>query len=331
MAACQDAKNPGNKDKAVHLVETITVTKAPLQTTRVTTGSLEAFNTVHIFNEESGRIKDLPYYPGDLVQADSEIAVLDSSLIQAELDKATASFKQTELNYKRISKLIPSNLASEDELARAKTAVDEAKASMKLLETRLSHTRIRAPFTGVISERLKEPGDVVPLHSHILTLFEPGTLIIKLNLSEILLTNIDKGYPVKLRIDALGDQHFSGTVTRKYPTIDPVTRQGIIEVILDPVPPGALPGQLTRVTIDAQTQPVRSLPLAVVRHDTRGEYVFKVNNNKAEYTPVRTGIQMGATIEIIDGLQDGDVVVSKGFLGLRHNKEVKINDKTTNK
>jgi len=330
VVACDDAKNP-KKDKSEHLVETLTVKKSPLQTTRISTGSLEALNTVHIFNEESGRIETLPYYPGDVVQSDSELVVLDGSLVQAELDKANAVYKQAQLNHKRISKLIPRNLASEDELARAKTAVDETRATVKLLETRLSHTRIRAPFNGIISERLMEPGDVVPLHSHILTMFDPATLIIKVPLSEILLTNIDNGYAVKIRIDALGDKEFSGTVSRKYPTIDPVTRQGIIEVKLDPVPERALPGQLARVSINAQTQPLRSLPLIAVRHDTRGEYVYKLNKTKVEYTPVRTGVQMGDSIEIIDGLQDGDVVVSKGFLGLRNNKEVKIKEKTASK
>ena len=327
LSACQDdGKNEPKKSKAAHLVETILVKKEPLRTRRIVLGSLEAKSTVQIFNEESGRIIKLPYYPGDEVKAGDELVVLDSTLIQAEADKATATYKQAQLDYKRVIKLMPRNLASEDELARAKTAVDEAKAELNLQEARLRHTQIKAPFDGVISQRLKEPGDVVPLHSHILSVFDPHTLIIKLDISEILLANIDKGYKVRIRIDALGDQDFDGTVSRKYPTIDPVTRQGVIEVTLDPVPTGAQPGQLCRVTIEGTTPPLRSVPLSVVRHDTRGEFVYKINNDKAEYTSVRTGVQMGASVEIIEGLNDGDQVVSKGFLGLRNGKTVKITD-----
>ena len=325
LSACQDDGKAGSKKaKAGHLVETILVKKEPLRTRRIALGSLEAKSTVQIFNEESGRIIKLPYYPGDEVKAGDELVVLDGTLIQAEADKATAAYKQAQLDYKRVVKLMPRNLASEDELARAKTAVDEAKAELDLQDARLNHTQIRAPFDGVISQRLKETGDVVPLHSHILSVFDPHTLIIKLDISEILLANIDKGYQVKIRIDALGDIDFNGTVTRKYPTIDPVTRQGVIEVTLDPVPPGAQPGQLCRVTIEGTTQPLRSVPLSVVRHDTRGEFVYKINQDKAEYTAVRTGVQMGASIEIIEGLNDGDQIISKGFLGLRNGKTVKI-------
>jgi hypothetical protein len=81
---------------------------------------------------------------------------------------------------------------------------------------------------------------------------------------------------------------------------------------------------LCRVTIEGTTQPLRSVPLSVVRHDTRGEFVYKINQDKAEYTAVRTGVQMGASIEIIEGLNDGDQIISKGFLGLRNGKTVKI-------
>lgn len=324
VSACQDNTSATTKKSNTHLVETITVKREPLATKRIVTGTLEALRTVRVFNEESGRIQSLPYYAGDKVKMGDQLVVLDSDLIQAELDKTMATYNQAQLDYKRVIKLIPRKLASDDELARAKTAVDEANAEVRILKTRLSHTRIHAPFNGIISERLKEPGDVVPVHSHILTIFDPNTLIIKLHVSEILLANIDKGYKVNIRIDALGDEAFNGIVTRKYPTIDPVTRQGIIEVTLDPIPAGAQPGQLSRVTIEATTQPLRSVPLAIVRHDTRGEFVYKLNNGKAEYTAVRTGIQMGSSIEIIDGLEDGDQVVSKGFLGLRNGKKVKI-------
>jgi RND family efflux transporter MFP subunit len=320
----QFAKKGGKKQ----LVEVVEVIRAPLTTTRIVTGTLEATRTVHIYNEEQGRIQKLPAYPGDRVKNGELIVELDNTLIRAELDKAIASYKQALLDYKRLKKLKPRKLASEDEIARAETAVEQARAEKVLQETRLARTTISAPFDGLISERLKEPGDVVALHEHILTVYDPDTLIAKVQVSEIILHNIQLDSQVALRIDALGDQQFNGKVTRKYPTINPATRQGTLEVTLNPAPEGAFPGQLVRVRIDGQTIPLTSLPLAAVRHDTQGEYVFKIGKeNKAQYTPVKTGIQIGERVEIIEGLSDGDKVVSKGFLNLRNNAAVKVKAK----
>ncbi len=333
LTGCSDdSKSAKNRKSAPHPVEVVTLNRAPLQSVRTLSGSLEASNTVHIYNEELGKITQLPFHPGDRVEKDALLAVLDDTIIQAEYDKARATYEQAKLNYQRIVKLIPKKLASDDELARARTSVDEARAERDLLQARLNHTRILAPFNGVISERMKEPGDVLPLHTHVLTLFDPDSLIIKLHISEILLANIQEQDAVRIRIDALGDQQFSGFISRKYPTINPVTRQGTIEVSLKPVPAGALPGQLARVTIETQTPPLRTLPLGVVRHDARGEFVYRVDSeNRVEHVPVRTGIQMGGVIEILEGLQDGDRIVSKGFLGLRTGKTVKVvnSDPTT--
>jgi membrane fusion protein (multidrug efflux system) len=318
----QKAKKKGAKK---HSVEVVVVERAPLTTTRIVTGTLEATRTVHIYNEAQGRIKQIPFHPGDPVKAGDLLVELDDRLIRAELDKAIATYKQAVIDHKRLLKLKPRKLASEDEIARAETAVEQARAEKVLQETRLAYTQIKAPFDGLISDRLKEPGDVVALHDHILTIYDPNTLIAKVHVSEIILHNIGLNSEVALRIDALGDKEFKGVVTRKYPVINPATRQGTIEVTLSPAPVGAFPGQLSRITIAGQTIPLKSLPLSVVRHDTRGEYVFRVDKeNKAEYTTVQTGIQIGDRIEIIEGVEIGDKIISKGFLNLRNKSLVTI-------
>jgi len=289
------------------------------------TGSLEASNTVEIYNEEQGRIIKMPVYPGDQVKKGDVIVELDNTIIKAELDKAVAAHKQAKLDYKRILKLKPRKLASEDEVARAATAVELTRAELALQQAKLNHTVIRAPFSGLISERFKEPGDIVSLHSHILTIYDPESLIAKINVSEIILQSIKVSQHVNLRIDALGDVLVSGTVIRIHPVINTSTRQGIIEIKIDNTPDGTYPGQLVRVKINGQTKPLPYLPLHTVRHDTRGEYVFRINKeSKAEYTSIKTGIQLGEQIEIVSGLIKGDRVVSKGFLKLRNNTLVKI-------
>lgn len=324
LTACSDAKKSPKKDPA-KTVEIIQLDRQPIEVNRIIPGSLEAIQTVNIFNEEEGRITQIHFYEGDTVQQDAILLELDGRLIQAQLDKAKATLNQANLDLKRLTRLVPSQLASEDQLARARTSVEQAQAESRLLQIRLKHMQIRAPFAGKISSRFKEPGDVVPTYSHILTLINPHALKARLYVSEILLSHITKDAQMSLRIDALGETLFPARILRVHPTVDPQTRQGVVEVQLDPVPEGALPGQLCRLYLQTTTSPLRTLPIAALRHDAEGEYVYRVDQqNKSRYTRVKTGLQLNDRVEILEGLEIGDKVIVKGIIGLRDGSTLKI-------
>ncbi|MDH5178750.1 MAG: efflux RND transporter periplasmic adaptor subunit [Gammaproteobacteria bacterium] len=324
LGACSDAPDKQAKKAKGKQVEVTNVARTPIQVTRIIAGSLEATHSVEIFNEEQGRITSLPLFEGDRVEKDAVLVELDSSLIQAQLDKANATLRQAELDLKRIRRLMPSQLASEDQLAKANTSLLQSKAEVTLLETRLAHTRIRAPFAGSISARYREPGDVVPIHTHILSLIDPTTLKARFKVSEILLANIQKDTQVDLRIDALGDTRYPARILRVHPVIDPLTRQGVVEVELNPVPAGALPGQLCRLYLTSVTNPLKTIPLAALRHDARGEYVFRVDKDISRQTRVKTGLQLNDRVEILEGLETSDQVIVKGIIGLRDGKPIEI-------
>lgn len=323
LSACGNDKQASKKDSS-KTVEIMHVDRLPIQVTRIISGTLEATQTVHIFNEEPGRITQIHFYEGDAVAKDALLLELDGSLIEAQLDRARATLNQAKLDLKRLKRLAPSQLTSEDELARAQTTVEQALAESKLLQTRLRHTQIRAPFAGKISARFKETGDVVPLHSHILTLINPHALKARLHVSEILLSQLQKDARLNLRIDALGDTHFPARILRVHPVVDPQTRQGVVEVLLDPVPVGAIPGQLCRLYLQTRTPPLRTIPLAALRHDAEGEYVYRVVQDKSRYTRVKTGLQLNDRVEILEGLEIGDKVIVKGIIGLRDGSKLKI-------
>lgn len=323
LTACDQTKQASPRQQTATPVEVATVSRSPLVAHRILTGSLQAVSTVRIFNEEEGRITNLPYYQGDAVEKDAILASIDDNLIQAELKKAEANLKQAKVDVKRINSLYRKKLASEDELARTQTAFETASAEVSLLKTRLSHTQIKAPFSGIISERLKETGDVVPVHSHILTIFDPAEIKIVVPVSELLLSNIKTNDTVRVRIDALGEQQYPATVKRIFPTIDPQTRKGMMEVQFATIPDGARPGQLCRVTVDTQTTPRRNVPFAAIRHDSQGEFLYRLTpDNKVESVRVQTGILLGNQMEILEGVEVNERVVVKGFIGLRDGKKV---------
>ncbi len=102
-------------------------------------------------------------------------------------------------------------------LTRAKTKVLLDTAEFNLQKKRLSYTRINAPWDGIISERKAEPGDVLPLHTHFLSLIDTSALIVKVAISELYLSRIHQGDSIHFIIDALGTTVWNGKVLRIYP------------------------------------------------------------------------------------------------------------------
>lgn len=288
------------------------------------TGTLRHRRILRIYSQEEGRVIELPVYEGDNVNAGDLLARLDEQLLLAELDKAEATTRQAQVNLNRIIDLDKRQVASQDELTRARTALEVARADEKVLTTRIGYARITAPFNGVITERLVEPGDVKARHSHLLTLADPASLITEITVSELLLPHLHTGQPVDVAIDALGSRVFTGKISRIHPALDPITHHGKLEITLDPVPGGARAGQFVRVTLTTEAIPRLMIPFRALRRDRSSEYVFIHQDGRAVRKEVRSGIHIETEVEILDGLQPGQQVITQGFLGLSNGKKIKV-------
>jgi membrane fusion protein (multidrug efflux system) len=327
LAGCQPASDAGGeqarRERPPLLVETTVATSRPIAHAVTRTGTLRALREVRLFNQEEGQVAAAPFHEGARVEAATVVARLDDTLLRAQLAKATATRKQAASDLERLTRLKSRAMVSDDELNRAETAVQVAEAEQMLLQTRLGYARVVAPFTGIVSERRVEPGDVAPRFTHLLTLFDPESLVIEVTLSELLMPQVTPSSEVPVRIDALGETAHPGRVLRVHPTVDPRTRLGLVEIALEPPPAGALPGQLGRVDLRLPATVRRVIPYPALRRDTRGEYVFRVVDGKAQRTKVRSGLLIGQEVEIVEGLDDGDRVVLRGFLGLNDGSAVR--------
>jgi membrane fusion protein (multidrug efflux system) len=312
------------KSDPVHLVETAPVVSDSLSVVRTRTGTLRALREVKIYTQEEGRITALPVYEGDRVKTGDVVVRLDDALIKAQLARATATRKQAEQNFNRLKELRGKKLVSEDEYTRSQTQLEVSEADEQLLRTRLGYTTIESPLNGVVSERLSEPGNVAERNQHLLTISDPSSLVTELPVSELILPDLAVGDVARVRIDALGERVYEGRITRIYPTLDPLTRRGTIEVEIAPVPEGAVPGQLCRVELSTRAASRRVIPFSALRRDETSEYVYVVDDKgRAQRVDVTSGLRLGEKVEIRQGLEDGQQVVTRGFLNLIPGKPVK--------
>jgi len=287
-----DEKAPAKKRSAKTLpaVETAQAEVQSLDHKITLTGTLKPKRTIHFYNQAQGMLVELPFHEGDKVNKGDLLARLDDTIIKTEYNKANATLKQAHIDYGRLEKLAKTNLTSKELLVRAKTQVALDQSEYNLQKKRLSYTQVEVPWNGVISERLVEPGDVLPLHTHFMSLIDTSSLIVNISLSELYLSKIKQGDTISYQIDALGKDSWSGKVLRIYPQINAQTRKGLVEVKLNPIPQGARPGQLARISLVTEKEAVLVIPLSAIRYDQQGAYVFVVDdNNKIERTNIVTG------------------------------------------
>ncbi|MBT8118358.1 MAG: efflux RND transporter periplasmic adaptor subunit [Gammaproteobacteria bacterium] len=321
--------NTKKAQQAAHRVEVITVENKPVSLVHTVSGTLEAKTKIRLYNEESGRIIKLPYHEGDTVKKGTLLVQLDNELLKTEVAKATASKEQAQVDLSRLKKLLPKQISTEEEVARARTVLDLAIAEEKRQLTRLKRTSIKAPIDGLITKRLYEPGDLLAAQSHIHSIIDPSILRLEASLAERWIPLVSINQQVTLLIDALGDRAFKAKIVRIHPTINASTHKGLIEIQLDPVPAGAKVGQFARARVELKATDRLVIPVHSVQYDPQGAYVFRVvesdgGDTVSEKIYIEQGQQFGTLTEVLSALQTGDRIVSRGYLGLRNGKKVTV-------
>ena len=327
--------------QSMHRVEVLTVENRAVSLKQIVSGTLEATTKIRLYNEESGRITKLPFHEGDVVTKGTLLVQLDNALLKIDLAKAKATKKQAKLDLSRIKKLQKKNITTADEVAKAQTELDLARAEENRQLTRLQRSSIKAPIDGLITQRFFEPGDLLPQQSQILTITDPTTLQLNAQLAERWIPLVEKNQNVTLRIDALGDTAFTAKVTRIHPTINARTHNGIIEITLTPSPDGAYEGQFARADIELTATSRLVIPAHTIHYEPKGAYVFRIVEKTtgedddttiqsiAEKIYFEQGQQFASVIEVLTELKAGDKIVSRGYLGLRDGKKVIIANEET--
>jgi HlyD family secretion protein len=181
---------------------------------------------------------------------------------------------EEELKLKRLG-----NRPEDIEAARAEE--QQALQKVHLLSTQLEYFKIRSPVSGVLIERLVEPGDLAVNRAHLFTLSQINKLRVRARVSELDLPLLKKGQNARIGLDAYRGRVFEGTLSRIFPNVDPRSRQVVVEVEIDNRDLFLRPGLFARVKFEPLLGRVAiSLPIHAVVWDgnteTRRGHVFVV-------------------------------------------------------
>jgi RND family efflux transporter MFP subunit len=175
----------------------------------------------------------------------------------------------------------------------------------------LADTTVRAPFDGIVGQRLVSVGDYVTRGTKVATVVRANPLRVELTVPEQFVSEVAPGRPVRLQVDAYRDRTFVGQVRYVSPALSADTRALIVEAVV-PNPSGELkPGFFATAQIEqAQRKPGILVPAGAVQTVSGTARVFVINGARAEERLVTTGQVVGDRIEVTNGLKAGEQVAT---------------------
>jgi membrane fusion protein, multidrug efflux system len=332
------APEPPPRDRAV-AVEVVEVRGATLQQTVRGIGTLRASATVVLRPEVAGVVRAIRFAEGARIERGQVLFELqDDTLVrqqaarEAALRSAESAVAEARRNLERMQLLWDRELIARVELERAQTEVDRwvaevdrLRADLQVVQSQRRETRVRAPFTGVVSEREVDRGAYVNAGEALATLYQVDPLELEFYLPERHVVDVRRGQDVAVTIAAHPDRAFRGQVDFVAPAVREATRDFLVKATLPNADgllrPGAFAMALVTVDVRAERPVIPEEALVATR---LGYLVFTVDEGVARAREVRIGLRQAGQVEVVEGLEVGDVVVRAGHLRLSGGETVRV-------
>lgn len=292
---------------------------APVMVGRVadvfeTVGSLEAGEAVTIVSEIDGIVTRLPFREGAAIAKGELIARLDDAELAAELARAKALREQRQTAHDRVRRVVEQGAAAQQDLDDATAALRVAEADVALARARLSKTRITAPFAGTIASRRVSPGAFLRAGQPITELAMLSELKVVFSVPERHAGELVRGAEVSVTTTAYPGVELVGRVDVVDPILDPTTRSIRVIARVANKDKRFRPGMSANITaILSARDSAMTIPSEAVFAEG-GEflaYVVQPDSTVARAT-LLLGTRLATDVEILDGLEPGDLVIRAG-------------------
>ncbi len=226
-----------------------------------------------------------------------------------DLDEANAKYKSAAAQAAQAGEMVASIEARRGE---AQARIEQARAQLENAKAFLSHTRVEAPFTGLVTKKWVEVGDMASPGAPLLELEDAQQYRLEAVVDEGLVQGIKQGERVPVRLDAVNEGSLDGIVAELVPSADPSSRTFIVKIEL-PATVGIKSGMFGRASFSAEQKETLVVPATALFERGELSCVYVVGEDDvARLRLVTTGKAYGNKVEILGGLDAGERVVSDG-------------------
>jgi RND family efflux transporter MFP subunit len=299
-----------------------------------TTGTIFPWQESMISPKTSGRIEKLYVDEGDRVNKGQPLAELEQERLRIQVKEAQASLTEARAQLKNVENMLKRNrglfeegvvdsqrfddISTERELAKAR--VQRAQAFLERVQKDLTDSVITAPFDGFIVEKMMNEGEMATTMppSSIFHLVDTHRVKIECNITEEKKKSISAGKEAVIELDAFPEEIFSGKISVVNPKVDINSRTFKIKIDIANPDFRLESGMFARIRIiERQSRDTLLIPLRVIIEEEKAQKVFVVENGRARKKTITTGIIDHPVVEVIEGLKQGDIVVTEGFYALK--------------
>ncbi|MHB8522019.1 MAG: efflux RND transporter periplasmic adaptor subunit [Limisphaerales bacterium] len=344
------------RSAAVAEVRTLTVREAGSGNQKVllnASGYVTARREATVSSKVTGKVVEVLIEEGMRVKENQILARLDASNVEASLrlaeaqlasaksalEETKALLRQADLEYRRVSSLAKTQVASQSELDKAEAdykslqaRLDRQQADVSVAEReagvwqqQIEDTVIRAPFAGIVVSKNAQPGEMIsPIsagggftRTGIGTVVDMDSLEIEIDVNESYINRVEVGQPVEATLDAYPDWKIPAKVLAIIPTADRQKATVKVRVSFDKLDPRILPDMGVKVAFEnMKAAPGNdrgiSIPRSAVRRQDGRDAVLVVNNGRLERRAVTLGKGTGDEVRVIAGLSAGEKIVTEG-------------------
>ena len=292
------------------------------------TGTVLANEEVTLMPEMAGKIVSINFKEGSKVTKGELLVKISDADLQAQLKKLQLQEKLAADNEAREKKLLDVSGISQMEYDAVLAQLNSAKADMELTQALIAKTEIRAPFDGTIGLKYVSEGSYVNPSSgaKIATIQQLDPVKIDFSVPEQYAAAVHTGDSVYFSLQGT-DEKFKGVIYAAEPKIDLNTRTLELRAVCSNKQGKIFPGAFAKIELLLKEIPHSILiPTEALIPELKGQKVFVSRHGKAQSQKVETGIRTPSQIQVTNGLQIGDTVITTGIMQLRPDAFVKITE-----
>lgn len=300
-------------------VEVARVEAMPIADDAQAVGTLHSRQSVVLRPEVSGRVTRINFRDGERVHRGQVLVQLDDQLARAQVQQAEAELSIARANHKRNQELVAQNFISQRSVDESAANLQVAQAKLALAQATAARMRLVAPFDGIAGIRSINVGDYLKDGADIVNIEDIDAIYVDFRLPERYQTKVRRGQRATVEVDALPGRTFPAVLQAIDPAVDANGRSLAIRGLIDNRKLDLRPGMFARVTAQFGTRDnARVVPEEAIVPQGGRQYVYRLvdgpdqDTKIAQRVEVKIGLRRPGRVEVTDGLQAGDLVVTAG-------------------
>lgn len=303
-----------------------TVASKVMSTDFVSNGTFIPSQQLNFSAENSGRVMKVLVDEGSSVRIGQTLAIIKGDKLSVDVTSARASYNNALADAQRYENAFKTGGVTKQQLDQSKLALSNAKAQLDQASISMGDATIKSTINGIVNKRMIEPGSVVSPGTELFELVNVSQLKLNVTVDEGQIPSLKLGDKAVVKASVYPDKTFEGKITFIAPKAD-ASLNFPVEVTIEKNPDNQLKAGMygtAEFAPSSAQKPIRAISRTAFVGGVNAGQVFVVTNGAANLKKITPGRVLGEQVEILGGLNDGDIVVTSGQVNLSEGAKVNI-------